>query len=285
MHRRAVFIFAVALSASENLSAAAHATLRGEVTSESPVRFQDLTVEVQSSNGIPDRATLSLDGKFEFREIEMGQYRVRVVSLHGDAIREDFINVSSGFETLTIRLRGTEASSLPSKGIISARRLSHKPNKQAVKEYREATKAAGKGDRLNARSHLEKSVAIDPEYFEAQYSLGGERIMAGDPNGAMEAYDKALEIDPSSASALVSRGIVLLHLHKTDEAEETARKALQLGGTDTVPAHYVLGLSMAARGRNLPEALEHLKISAPRFAHARQAAVMLEQHLLKQSFR
>jgi Flp pilus assembly protein TadD len=284
MYRKAVFSLVAVVSLSAPLSAAAHSTLRGEVTSESPVRFQDLSIELQSPAGIPERTVLSMDGKFEFREVEMGQYRLRVVTLHGDSIREEYINVSSGYETLTIRLRGNE-SSTPSQGVVSARRLSHKPNKQAVKEYREATKAAGKGDRSNARAHLERSVAIDPEYFEAQYSLGGERIMAGDPNGAMEAYDKALEIDPSSAPALVSRGIVLLHLHKTEEAEETARKALQLGAEDNVPAHYVLGLSMAARGKNLAEALEHLKISAPRFAHARQAAVLVEQHLAKQSFR
>jgi len=284
MYRKAVFSLVVVVSLSAPLSAASHSTLRGEVTSESPIRFQDLTIELQSPAGIPERTALSMDGKFEFRDVEMGQYRLRVVTLHGDAIREDYINVSSGYETLTIRLRGNESSS-PSAGVVSVRRLSHKPNKQAVKEYREASKAAGKGDRSNARAHLERSVAIDPEYFEAQYSLGGERIMAGDPNGAMEAYDKALEIDPSSAPALVSRGILLLHLHKTEEAEETARRALQVGAEDNVPAHYVLGLSMAARGKNLVEALEHLKISSARFAHARQAAAQVEQHLAKQSFR
>lgn len=284
MYRKAVFSLVVVVSLSAPLSAAAHSTLRGEVTSESPIRFQDLTIELQSATGIPERTALSMDGKFEFREVEMGQYRLRVVTLHGDAIREDYINIGSGYETLTIRLRGNE-SSMPSTGVVSARRLSHKPNKQAVKEYREATKAAGKGDRSNARAHLERSVALDPEYFEAQYSLGGERIMAGDPNGAMEAYDKALEIDPSSAPALVSRGIVLLHLHKAEEAEGTARKALELSGADNVPAHYVLGLSMAARGKNLVEALEHLKISAPRFAQARHAVALVEQQLSKQSFR
>jgi len=119
MYRKAVFSLVAVVSLSAPLSAAAHSTLRGEVTSESPIRFQDLSIELQSPAGIPERTALSMDGKFEFREVEMGQYRLRVVTLHGDSIREEYINVSSGYETLTIRLRGNE-SSTPSKGLSTS---------------------------------------------------------------------------------------------------------------------------------------------------------------------
>src|SRR5262245_24912931 len=125
MHRKAVFTVVIAVSFSATLIAQQRSTLRGEIVAESPVRYHDLSIELRGTNGIQDKVALTMDGKFEFRDIEMGQYRLRVLTLHGDAIREEYVNVGSGYETFTIRLRAGEYSS-PSNGVVSLRRLTHK---------------------------------------------------------------------------------------------------------------------------------------------------------------
>lgn len=275
MHRKAVAIAVVSLFlAGQAIFASGSSILRGELISDSPIRFHELQVEVYGDSVAVERASVSSDGRFEFRGIAPGQYRIRVMNLYGDVVREDFAQVGSGVDSLVIRLHSPRGSRPPG-GAISARRLAHHPSKNAAKLWQEAAKASKKGDHAAAIGHLERSVGIDPEYFEAQHSLGDERVRNGDASGALSAYEKALEIDPSSAIALVSRGMVLLHMRKVEEALADARKALVLSG-DPIPARYLLGLSLAVRGRDLDEALEHLKASSSRFPQARESAIKLE---------
>jgi hypothetical protein len=59
-----------------------------------------------------------------------------------------------------------------SAGVISARRLTHKPSKTALKEFELATKAWDKSQNDDAIRHLSEATRLDPGYIEAQVKLG-----------------------------------------------------------------------------------------------------------------
>ncbi|MDX2179539.1 MAG: tetratricopeptide repeat protein [Bryobacteraceae bacterium] len=275
MNRKAVLTVAV-LSFAFPLSAAA---LKGELISESAVRFQELTVELvgQGGGALVDRTGVAPDGRFDLPHLAEGHYHLRVTNVRGDIVHQEPVRVSNHDAPLQIRLRGVSSGAAPN-GRISLRRLSHKPSKEARKALEASAKAIEKGDHGTAIAALERTVAIDPEYFDAQAILGNERLKTGDPEGAIAAYDHALEIDPSCVALMVNRGIALLHSKRLEEAETVARKALLLDGSSP-QAHYVLGLSLAQQGEISEETLEHLNAAADKFPQARKAAEFLSSRL------
>lgn len=258
------------------LSASGRHSLRGEIIAEGDIRLQDLAVELKVDNEPhAERIYLTPSGAFEFRNIASGLHRLRVVTVHGETLREEFVHVGNDLAPVIIRLRGA-APGRPG-GVISARRLAFKPSKLAKKEWREAEKCIRRGDHAEAAQHLREAVEADPNYFEAHLHLGTALLMSGDAAGALAAYEKALEIDPDSAYALVHRGILLLHFRRAAEAEQCATKAVRL--EETPSGHYVLGMSLAAQGKQLGDALEHLKLAAVRHPQAARIAAQIEAHL------
>ncbi len=71
----------------------------------------------------------------------------------------------------------------------------------------------------------------------------------------IDAYQKAIAIDPSSAGALVNLGTVLFNLHEFREAERHYRRALEVD-PDYALAHYNMGNLYDERGERLT-ALTH----------------------------
>ncbi len=252
--------------------------VRGEITSDQPVLFQELFVELRGDAlGKSDRVAVMPDGRFQFYSIATGNYKLQVLTQYGDLIQEDFISISTtSAPSLEIRLKtaGKKVNVAPP---VSYRRLSHKPVKGAVKAWKQARKSALKGDHKAAIVHLEKCVQMDSEYFEAYFHLGGQRMVVGDMKGALQAYETALEIDPLYSPALISRGMILLHLKRPQEAEQQARKALQ--ATESESAHYVLGMSLAIQGVNIPGAIEHLKMAEVRHPQASETVHILESQI------
>lgn len=290
MHRKAVSIFIFLLSFTIHgqdqypLTGTQRVDLKGEITAEQPIQYQELFVEIRDdTRGKSDRVAVMPDGRFQIYSVECGNYKFHVLTQHGDLLKEEYISVSpTTASNLEIRLK-TEARKAAPAAPISFRRLSHKPDKQAVKSWKQARKHAQKGDHKGAVVYLEKSVSTDPEYFDAHFHLGGQKMVLGDFEGALSSYEKALEIDPLFSPALVSRAMILLHFRRAQEAEQLARKALQV--VDSESAHYVLGMSLAAQGANLPDAIEHLKLAEPRHPQAAKTLSFLQGKVKQQSMK
>ena len=97
-----------------------------------------------------------------------------------------------------------------------------------------------------AEDMYRRAIALDPSYalayagladcsaFRAAYHGGGEEALAqGDA-----ASKRALELDPNSAEAHASRGLVLSHQRKLEEAEKEFEEALRLDPTLYEAAYY-----------------------------------------------
>ena len=243
--------------------------LRGELVADGLVRFQDLMLEVVTSQHMPAaRVQLGTDGRFEVPNLEPGHYFIRVTTLRGDLVREESVHLAH--HTVPVQIRLTTPDRQAPAGHISLRRLAHKPPKSAQRAWAASAKLYLKGEHTAAIKQLEQTVALDPEYFEAQALLGDEHLRAGQPAQAITAYERALEIDPSAVGVLVNQGLALLHARRAPEAQAVAEKALMLDGT-SITAHFILGLTLAQLGSDREGAEKHLKAAAERFPQARLA--------------
>ena len=269
MNRKAVLLSTVLSLFSPLMAPLQAEDLRGELVSDGYVRFQDLLLEVVSSTHLPaGRVQLNHDGRFEVRNLEPGNYYVRVTTLRGEVIREESVHVFNNNLPLQIRIPAARRN-FPA-GHISLRRLMHKPSKNAQRSWEQSAKLYAKGDHAAALELLEHTVTLDPEYFEAQALLGDERLRAGHVGEAVAAYERALEIDPSAVGVLVNRGFALLNVNRVKDARASAEKALMMDGS-SVPAHFILGLTLAQQGNAPEQAEQHLRIAAEKFPQAKLA--------------
>lgn len=83
-------------------------------------------------------------------------------------------------------------------------------------------------DLTTAVHHLDIATRLDPGWAPGWVNLGVARFRLGDNDGAMAAYERALEVEPGNSSALSN--ISVLHLQQGREEEaRTALKAASEG--------------------------------------------------------
>jgi tetratricopeptide (TPR) repeat protein len=97
-----------------------------------------------------------------------------------------------------------------------------------------------------AASHFKTSLEIEPR-AEIFSDYGFTMARMGNPKEAVAAYVKALELDPSSASAHFNLAVVFVHAGKYPEAEAHYRKAL--AGKPSAEAHNGLGYALSRQDR------------------------------------
>lgn len=99
------------------------------------------------------------------------------------------------------------------------------------------------------------------------------------PDEAMEALQKAVELDAYNSGAWVQQGLLLEHQKKWEEAEKSYQKALALDNA-LIVAHEGLSNALMAQG-NFPKALEHTRYvigqNPNHFPSLYKLAILLEQ--------
>ena len=117
---------------------------------------------------------------------------------------------------------------------------------EALLERAEAL--ADKGRWKEVIAIYDQVLATDPESTLAYRERARARSMVEDPEGALADYAKALERWPGWADALAGRALVLVTLHRMEEARRDAEQAVakQPGGW---LGHLALGTIEAAVGR------------------------------------
>ena len=125
-----------------------------------------------------------------------------------------------------------------------------------------------------------RSVKSDEKQAELWFQRGLEMEEAGSPPAdAIEAYKKAVELNPSAAGALVNLGTIHYHLHKFKEAADYYQKAIDVDPRYSL-AHFNLGNLCDEQGQ-FDRAFEHygtaLKLN-PDYADAHyNVALLCEQ--------
>ena len=101
-----------------------------------------------------------------------------------------------------------------------------------------------------------KALAIDPQYAEAYCNLGNALKDQDKLNEAIAAYNKVLAIKPEHAEAYNNMGVALKNQGKLAEAIASIKHALSLK-PDFADAHYNMGAALKEQGK-LEEAIEAL---------------------------
>jgi tetratricopeptide (TPR) repeat protein len=106
-------------------------------------------------------------------------------------------------------------------------------------------------DWLNAHRFYAKLLETSPQSAKSHYSIGVLRASDGDDPGAIEAYDRAIEIFPLYSEAYRNRGNALARLGRNQEAMESYQKCLRFDPGDYA-ANFNLKELEAGRPINPP---------------------------------
>jgi len=91
----------------------------------------------------------------------------------------------------------------------------------AILESREA-------DFASARAHLERSVALKPDYFQSHWELGNTLAKLGDLPGARQQFEQAIALGDNDPEVEYDLAMVLKRLGDTAQAQEKLRIYQQL---------------------------------------------------------
>ncbi|HLJ47016.1 MAG TPA: tetratricopeptide repeat protein [Bryobacteraceae bacterium] len=254
------------------------AQMYGRIDLPPGMRAFGLEVELWNTSGQTAVATTtpSGNGDFSFRDTPHGQFLLRVRNDNGDVLAEQLVNTAMG---IGIRVRLPEQSQeRPINGTVSLAELSHKVPGKAKHELDLAGKALRKKDMHGGIEHLEKTLAIDPDYLAARRDLGLLYLKTGQNEKAIDEFQKVLMAEPHSSVACSAMTSAYFDMKRYSDAEAAARRTLEIESGNTV-GHLLLGLSLAEQNKDDSEALTHLKIAEERFpqAHMAAATILLRQ--------
>jgi len=253
--------------------------IRGTVVHQAGTRVDGLTVELAGINGDTAiaRASVSSNGDFEFPNIPGGQYDLRVTDVGGGVLQQQLITVRSSFENVEVRLP-QNSSEKPAAGTVSIGQLMHKVPSKALKEAQLAEKAWKKGDMQTCMDHLQKAVAIDPDYLQAQKDLGLVYSRLNRLPDMISAFEQVIKVDPHSADAYSYIAAANIDLGQYADAETAARRSLDLDPAAD-RTRFLLGVALVAEDKDPGEALKYLKESSSSFptAHVFAAQILARQ--------
>ena len=135
-------------------------------------------------------------------------------------------------------------------------------------ELEQSLKAYKTGDLLGSATHLEKVLAIDPQYYPAHNALGTLYIRLHEYQKALGEFEKTTAAQPRSAQELHNLSATLCLLKRYREAESAARATLQIDPMRPT-TQYVLANALMGQGHVTDEMLELLRQSSAEVPNAR----------------
>ena len=213
------------------------------------------------------------------------------------------------------------ASTPDSSGTVSVRQL--RIPAKARQAYDRGLQHLSKQDPAGSVSEFDKALEKWPDFYEAYYERGIAELQLRHHGDALESFQRAIDLsggryapasfgyalalvragNPHDAEAIVRRGlelastpdghvvlsVVLIELHRLDEAEKSAREALLLGGRGSNQAYHALAGIHAEKGDYRAEAqdlqtylrLEPAAADRQRLTEIREAALILANNISK----
>jgi tetratricopeptide (TPR) repeat protein len=98
------------------------------------------------------------------------------------------------------------------------------------------------------------------------------------PEEALEQYGLALALEPNLATLHSNKAAALVMLSRWEEAEQAARRAIQLDA-ESIDANFMLGIAMMMQGKISAETAAHLAIGAKKHPRARAFLAEIQAEL------
>jgi Tfp pilus assembly protein PilF len=224
-------------------------------------------------------------GEFRFDNLSEGVYYVQA-DVEGDEFEPVVQKLALGrgiVGEVTLHLVDKKAlRSFSSSRVVSVAELKQQVPAAARKEYELGLKLVAKGDVNTAAVRFQQAVSIYPDYlaarndlgaqflklkrideaeknfqivitndpknFNAKFNLGLVRIERKDYLDAIAQLNEAIGIDSTRPVARLWLGVALLETGDLPSAERELTKALVMGGSECVAAHYHLARIFFSRG-------------------------------------
>ncbi len=104
-------------------------------------------------------------------------------------------------------------------------------------------------DLRGAAESAERALRLSPGNYQVQQRYSGLQASIGQPERAIAAAEKAVELDPIAPEARVTLASALLAARQYDRAEQASRQALALS-PDRSGGRFALGVVLFLQGRN-----------------------------------
>ncbi|HEX5731713.1 MAG TPA: carboxypeptidase regulatory-like domain-containing protein [Blastocatellia bacterium] len=220
--------------------------VRGKVRSTNGVSLNNAIVELrQSGGGMVGQTVTRNDGNYAFSNITPAEYEV-VVLLAGyePALQIARFNYGErmGFwevVTVDVVLRPKPEAVLGPPGINFVQDVP-KPARAA---YDKAIAKLREGKSDEGVLLLHEAIGIFNEYFDANFSLGRELFRIGKDAEALEALERARQINDREAAVYHTFGLVMLKQQKFAVAEYAFREATRLA-TGNAMSHFYRGMAL-----------------------------------------
>lgn len=194
-------------------------------------------------SGLVDQVSPDSNGRFRFSGLNPGQYTISVSSLGFTASREQVDLDSRIVRRAQVFIQLTPEKPTPTRNAPSAAGvLDARVPVEARKEFEKAQAALpGKAkEKEQAILHLEKAIALYPNFFEAQLMLGTTYMDTQQWNKAEIPLRRAIEINPRATFAFVALGEVCRRQKKYVEAGKVLQEGLKLDD-NSWQGHFTLG--------------------------------------------
>ncbi len=119
---------------------------------------------------------------------------------------------------------------------------------EAAKYLKKGNDLYDKGDYEKALEAYEKATEIDPDYAEAWYNMGAILGNLDRYEESLKAFERAIKLNPNDAMAINKKGAILVTLGRYKDALKATDKSLKLNPEDTVALFYK-GIALAKLGR------------------------------------
>jgi tetratricopeptide (TPR) repeat protein len=165
-------------------------------------------------------------GKFRFSGLEPTQYIVMVRQLGYVEIRREVNLVMTSAEYVQLQLIPDNSSN--SSGLVPSRLLDANVPAEARKEFEKGEASIFSRKIPEGISHLEKAVAIYPNFLEAELRLGTAYMDTKQFEKAERSLRRALEINSKTANAFFALGELYLQQKKYNESTKALRQGLAI---------------------------------------------------------
>jgi tetratricopeptide (TPR) repeat protein len=215
----------------------------GQPAAEVLVRLESYT------GGVVAEVRTDRLGKFRFQNLQPIQYNVVIRHPGYREIQREVNLVMTSADYVQLSLvpddSAKAAPPLPSSKVLDAN-----APPEALREFEKghAALAANKKEKIaEGVQHLEKAVALYPNFLEAHLKLGVAYMDLQQWDKAEQTLKRALEINPRTANAQFALGEIYWRQKRYDEAEKTLKAGLAVEDRSW-QGHFTLGRLYLGRG-------------------------------------
>lgn len=227
-----------------------------------------LSVQLQQRpGGVMAMSLTDSSGTTEFSQLNAGYYNIKVTGTDIESAESGDFAVEDGRDyqtiTVTVKPKESEESGAEIRASASVAAVDLNVPKKAGKEYERASKEMAGENWEKAIDHLNKAIAIDPQYSAAYNDLGVCYGRLSQKDKQREALMKAISVNDHCVPALINLSHMQMKDDQLVDAAATLEKALKaepsnvdalslLAQMDLLQHQYELAISVARKVHGLP---------------------------------